>query len=75
MDKVVLGYDSAGFITHVTRGTIECCKATAKQIKNHYKMVKIVDDDTADKLIELDLINWIRENKNMKEALYGTETN
>lgn len=63
MDMVVLGYDKAGFITHVTRGTRQCCKHTAKQIKEHYKMVKIVDNDTADKLIELDLINWIRANK------------
>lgn len=68
-DKVVLGYDSAGFITHVTRGTAECCKTTAKQIRPHYKMVKVVDDDTADKLIELDKIMWIRENKWMKEVL------
>lgn len=75
MDKVVLGYDSAGFITHVTRGTAECCKITARQIKNHYKMIKVVDDDTADRLIELDLIKWIRANKNMKEALNGPETN
>ena len=69
MDKVVLGYDSAGFITHVTRGTEDCCKGTAKQIRKHYEMVKIVDDDTADKLLELDLINWIRANKNMKEGM------
>ena len=69
MDKVVLGYDSAGFITHVTRGTAECCRTTARQIRSHYKMVKIVDDDTADKLLELDLIKWIRANKQMQEGM------
>ena len=68
MDKVVLGYDNAGFIVHVTRGTAECCRNTAKQIRSHYKQVKVVDDDTADKLIELDKILWIRANREMKEA-------
>ncbi len=69
MDYVTLGYDSAGFIAHVTRGEKWLCQSTAKQIRKLYKCVKVVDDDTADKLIELDLIKWIRANREMKEAM------
>lgn len=69
MDYATLGYDNAGFIAHVTRGEKWLCQSTAKQIRKLYKFVKVVDDDTADKLIELDLINWIRANREMKEAM------
>lgn len=58
MDYVTLGYDMAGFITHVTRGTKELCQKTAKQIRKNYKSVKVVDDEVADKLLELDYKNW-----------------
>ena len=60
MDYLTLGYDSAGFITHVTRGAKECCKATAKQIRHHYKSVKVVDDEVGDKLLELDYMKWFK---------------
>lgn len=68
MDYATLGYDNAGFIAHVTRGEKWLCQSTAKQIRKLYKSVKVVDDDTADKLIELDLINWIRANREMREV-------
>ena len=69
MDYATLGYDSAGFIVHVTRGEKRLCQNTAKQIRSHYKSVKVVDDDVADKLLELDMIKWIRENKRMNETM------
>lgn len=69
MDYVVIGYDNAGFITHVTRGEEWLCRSTAKQIRRNYKSVKVVDDDTADKLIELDLKNWIKTNREMNRAM------
>lgn len=68
MDYATLGYDNAGFIAHITRGEKWLCQSTAKQIRKLYKSVKVVDDDTADKLIELDLINWIRANREMREV-------
>lgn len=64
-----LGFDKAGFIVHVTNGTKECCKITAKQIRRHYKSVKIVDDDVGSMLIDADLHKRIREQHKMQEAM------
>ena len=64
-----LGWDSAGFITHVTNGTKECCKTTAKQIRPHYKSVRIVDEFVGRELIDADLHKWIRENRRMQEVM------
>lgn len=69
MDYATFGYDNAGFIVHVTRGEKWLCDNTARQIRKAYKSVKVVDDDTADKLIELDLIKWIKTNREMREAM------
>ena len=63
MDYACLGFDTAGFITHVDRGTKEFCKSCARQIRGHYKTVKVVDDYVADILINADLHKWIREIK------------
>ena len=71
MDYATLGYDNAGFITHVTRGEKWLCKSTAKQIRSHYKSVKVVDDDTADKLLELDLIKRIRASREMERSRWS----
>ena len=67
MDYACLGFDTAGFIVHVTRGEKWLCKSTAKQIRPHYKSVKVVDDDVADMLIDADLHKWIRENRKQRE--------
>ena len=69
MDYATLGYDNVGFIVHVTRGEKWLCDNTARQIRKAYRSVKVVDDDTADKLIELDLIKWIKANREMREVM------
>lgn len=68
-DYAVLGYDNAGFIAHVTRGEKWLCESTAKQIRNYYKSVKVVDGNKADELVEQDCKEWIRANCEMKEVL------
>lgn len=60
-DYYCLGWDSAGFITHVTMGTELCCKTTAKQIRGYYKSVKVVDFEVGQRLIDADYKEWFKQ--------------
>lgn len=64
MDYACLGFNKAGEIVHVSRGEEAFCKKCAEQIKEKYFMVKVVDDDVADMLIQADLKEWVRRIKN-----------
>ena len=60
MDYYCLGFDSTGLIAHVTIGEKWLCESTAKQIQPHYKMVKVVDYEVGQMLIDADLHKWIK---------------
>ena len=63
MDYACLGFNKVGEMVHVSRGEEEFCKRCAEQIKEDYSMVKVVDDDVADMLIDADLKKWVRRIK------------
>lgn len=60
-DYMCLGFNSAGVILHVTNGTKECCKETARQIRGHYKSVRVVPYDKGRELVDEDYKRWFRE--------------
>lgn len=53
-DYVCIGFGTAGDIKHWTTGTKKGCQNCARQIRSHYKSVKVVEWNKAQELLKRD---------------------